>query len=62
MSGGDLDGDEFFITWDSEILKSKFEIYKPALYDNKSVRTDLPPESEEIADHVAFYLERDILG
>ena len=30
MSGGDLDGDEFFITWDKELLKMDINIQPPA--------------------------------
>ena len=63
MSGGDLDGDEFFVCWDKKLLNQDIVIQDPANYSKNSVDTDKPPDSmTNIADHFVFYLERDLLG
>ena len=33
MSGGDLDGDEFFVCWDEELREQPIQIAEPAIYD-----------------------------
>ena len=43
MSGGDLDGDEFFVTWEKELLSQKIRIQEPAVYDKNNVEVDAPP-------------------
>lgn len=63
MSGGDLDGDQYFICWDKKLLSQEIEIYSPASYTSKGVTVDKPPiHTKNIADHLVFYLERDVLG
>ena len=63
MSGGDLDGDQFFVCWDKKLLREPIRIHEPANYSKNSVRTDKPSENmTSIADHFVFYLERDVLG
>jgi RNA-dependent RNA polymerase len=63
MSGGDLDGDEFFITWDKDLLAKDIIINEPAVYDQNIALTDAPPQDvQTIEDHIVHYMERDILG
>ena len=63
MSGGDLDGDVYFITWDKELVSyvKPENIHPPADY-SKSQLIKEKPESDDIADYFCFYLERDVLG
>lgn len=63
MSGGDLDGDIYFITWDKELLSYvKLEnIEEPADYSKNEILKE-KPDSEGIADYICFYLQRDVLG
>lgn len=63
MSGGDLDGDVYFVCWDERILSNIPEenIYAPAKYTKPDIIHDKPAE-ETIADYYTFYLERDCLG
>jgi len=63
MSGGDLDGDVYFVTWDKELLSYvKLEnIKEPADY-SKSELIKEKPDSEDLADYFTFYLQRDVLG
>lgn len=63
MSGGDLDGDVYFVTWDKELLSyiDPMEIKEPADY-SKSELIKERPDSEELPDYFTFYLQRDVLG
>ena len=62
MSGGDLDGDVYFVTWDQELLSYvKHEnILEPAAYDKDYIVEK--PDGSSIADYFIFYLARDVLG
>ena len=63
MSGGDLDGDQFSVIWDKEILKQDIKIHVPASFGKNEVAVDKPSKHmSTIADHYVFYLERDVLG
>ena len=63
MSGGDLDGDVYFVCWDDVLLShlSQSKIYPPAKYTKPDIIIEKPAE-ETIADYFTFYLERDCLG
>ena len=63
MSGGDLDGDVYFVTWDKELLShvKKDKIVEPADYSKCELLKE-QPESKELEDYVVFYLQRDVLG
>ena len=63
MSGGDLDGDVYFICWDQNILQhlTPESLYPPAKYTKPDIIIEKPAE-ETIADYFTFYLERDCLG
>ena len=63
MSGGDLDGDVYFVAWDAELLSylDKNCTSEPSDY-SKSELVQEKPENEEIADYFVFYLQRDVLG
>lgn len=63
MSGGDLDGDTFFVTWDKELLEYVLpeSIVEPADYSKGEILKE-KPESEDISDYICFYLQRDCLG
>ena len=63
MSGGDLDGDTYFVCWDQELISqlSVDQMYDPGNYDKPSTISEKPPQ-EGLADYFVFYLERDILG
>ena len=63
MSGGDLDGDTYFVAWDKELLSyiKPESIYPPADYSKNELIKE-KPDSEELEDYFAFYIERDVLG
>lgn len=63
MSGGDLDGDVYFVAWDKELLSyiDPSNIKEPADYSKNELIKE-KPESEDLADYFAFYLQRDVLG
>ena len=62
MSGGDLDGDVYMIIWEESIVNSitKEMIKKPAVY--KKFEEDSEVLSDNIADHMRRYFEKDNLG
>jgi len=64
MSGGDLDGDVYFVTWDKELLSyiSPESIKPPADYSNNPELVKEKPDSDDLADYFVFYLQRDVLG
>jgi hypothetical protein len=63
MSGGDLDGDVYFVTWDKELLSYvKPESIKEPTDYSKSELIKEKPDSEDLADYFVFYLHRDVLG
>ena len=63
MSGGDLDGDVYFIAWDKELLSfiDPKNINEPADYSKSDIIKE-KPDSEELSDYFVFYLQRDVLG
>ena len=63
MSGGDLDGDVYFVTWDKELLSyiKPEDIKPPADYSKNEIIKE-KPDSEELPDYFVFYLQRDVLG
>ena len=63
MSGGDLDGDVYFVCWEKSIIDhiSESSIKQPAKYTKPDYINEKPSE-ETIADYFTFYLERDVLG
>lgn len=63
MSGGDLDGDVYFIAWDKEMISyiKPENIKEPADY-SKSELIKEKPDSDDLADYFVFYLQRDVLG
>ena len=63
MSGGDLDGDVYFVCWDQSITKhiSPSSIQPAARYTKPDHINEKPAE-EHIADYFIWYLERDVLG
>ena len=63
MSGGDLDGDVYFICWDQELISqlSVEQMVDPGNYTKPTTIKD-KPDGSELPDYFVFYLERDILG
>lgn len=63
MSGGDLDGDVYFVCWDQRITShiTNKTIQPPATYTKPDFVKTKPAE-ESIADYFTFFLERDVLG
>lgn len=63
MSGGDLDGDVYFVTWDKELISyiNPSEIHEPADYSKNELIKE-KPDSDDLADYFVFYLQRDVLG
>ncbi len=64
MSGGDLDGDIYFVCWEKSILDNlslDTNSNPPAQYSKPTTMSERP-DSENIADYFIFYLERDVLG
>ena len=63
MSGGDLDGDVYFICWDKELINSLSvdQMYDPGTYTKPTILKEKPP-TESLPDYFVFYLERDVLG
>ena len=57
MSGGDLDGDVYFVTWDKELISyiKPENLYEPADY-SKSELVKEKPDGEELSDYFTFYL------
>ena len=63
MSGGDLDGDTYFVTWDKELLSYvKLENIQPPADYSKCELIKEKPDSTELEDYFVFYLQRDVLG
>lgn len=64
MSGGDLDGDIYFVCWEPSIIStlSPEKMLPPATYTKPTSLTEHPHDSDTIADYFVFYLERDVLG
>ena len=63
MSGGDLDGDVYFVAWDKELIQYvKPENIKEAADYSKSELIKEKPDSDDLADYFVFYLQRDVLG
>jgi RNA-dependent RNA polymerase len=63
MSGGDLDGDVYFVAWDKELIQYvKPENVKEAADYSKSELIKEKPDSDDLADYFVFYLQRDVLG
>ena len=63
MSGGDLDGDVYFVCWDNELIShlNVDQMVDPGNYSKPSTVKVKPPQ-EGLPDYFIFYLERDILG
>lgn len=63
MSGGDLDGDVYFVTWDKELLRyiTPEKTEEPADYSKNTLIKE-GPDGDSIADYITFYLNRDVLG
>ena len=63
MSGGDLDGDVYFVCWDQELIGSLSvdQMVDPGHYTKPTTLKEKPP-SEGLPDYFVFYLERDVLG
>lgn len=67
MSGGDLDGDVYFVTWDQELLSyiTPASMHEPADYSQSELIKEKPEctnPDDELADYFVFYLQRDVLG
>lgn len=64
MSGGDLDGDVYFVCWEKSIIEhlSPDKMKEPAKYQKPTFINEKPVDSNNIADYIVFYLERDVLG
>ena len=63
MSGGDLDGDVYFICWDEHLVNnlSPKDMVDPGKYEKPKFLKE-KPQGDEIPDYFVFYLERDCLG
>ena len=63
MAGGDLDGDVYFVSWNSSILANLSEecLCPPSTYSKPTLIHE-KPDCDNIADYFIFYLERDVLG
>ena len=63
MSGGDLDGDVYFVSWDEELISylSEDKMEDPGNYEKPECVVDKPP-NEGTADYVVFFFGRDCLG
>ena len=63
MSGGDLDGDVYFVCWNKVITDHiKVDQIQPPANYQKPDKINEKPFEETIADYFTFYLERDVLG
>lgn len=63
MSGGDLDGDVYFVAWDKELVSfiKPENVHEPADYGKNQLIKE-KPDSDDLADYFVFYLQRDVLG
>ena len=63
MSGGDLDGDTYFICWDEHLVQSLSpeDMVDPGKYEKPKIVKE-KPQGGGIPDYFVFYLERDCLG
>ena len=63
MSGGDLDGDVYFVCWDQELISnlSVEQMVDPGTYTKPTILKEMPV-GDTFPDYFCFYLERDCLG
>ena len=63
MSGGDLDGDVYFVCWDKTLMAHLTpEMIEPPAKYSKPTLLNEQPQGDTLADYFIFYLERDVLG
>jgi RNA-dependent RNA polymerase len=63
MAGGDLDGDVYFVCWDTELLTyfKRENVEEAQAYEKPKILHE-KPDGDTLADYFVFYLERDVLG
>ncbi|KAK6382088.1 hypothetical protein LTS17_003973 [Exophiala oligosperma] len=60
-SGGDLDGDDFVVIWDPDLIPTEWNA-KPFHYDAPSPRTKDTISTDDIIDFFCDYMQNDYLG
>lgn len=63
MSGGDLDGDVYWVCWDDSLLQHlKPDMLEPPAKYSKPDIIKEKPQGDTLPDYFCWYLERDVLG
>ncbi|XP_019641825.1 PREDICTED: LOW QUALITY PROTEIN: probable RNA-dependent RNA polymerase 1 [Branchiostoma belcheri] len=61
MSGGDLDGDEYFVTWYPDLIFPRPNL-KPMDFTSQGKKLLPSVETQDIKDFIVEYIKNDILG
>ncbi|CBX94732.1 hypothetical protein LEMA_P117350.1 [Plenodomus lingam JN3] len=61
-SGGDLDGDDYMVLWDSHLLPKIINVPPMDFTPEKPIETEKPITSEDISDFFVTYMKNDSLG
>jgi len=62
MSGGDLDGDIYFVNWDEKLVSQVTEVDPPGEAPARDPALSEPKADKIPASSVAYYLKNDCLG
>ncbi|KAG5966246.1 hypothetical protein E4U56_001355 [Claviceps arundinis] len=62
LSGGDLDGDDFFVIWEPELIPREWN-YRPMDYEGpKPLELERDVTVDDLQDFFLHYLQNDVLG
>ena len=62
MSGGDLDGDIYFVSWDTNLVSQVTEVDPPCEAPPRDESLSEPIAKYEVASNITYYLKNDCLG
>ena len=62
MSGGDLDGDKYFVSWDKNLVSQVTEVDPPGEVPSRDEYLSEPIAKNSIASNITYYLKNDCLG